>query len=61
MTWVVKEAFMGNPKVASRVERARSRGHKVEIDPKPPRRTLIYFGSAHGAKPGAKGSGGRGR
>ena len=53
MTWVVNEAFMGDPKVAAQVERARSRGHKVEIDSSPPRHTIIFFGSA-------KSRGGRG-
>jgi hypothetical protein len=56
MTWVVKEAFLDDPKVRARVERARSRGHKVEIDPSPPKRTLIFFGSAKG---GGKGRGRR--
>jgi hypothetical protein len=32
-TWVVKAAFLDDPKVAARVERARSRGYRVEIDP----------------------------
>jgi hypothetical protein len=41
---------MGDPKVADGVERARSRGHKVEIDPKPPRRTIIYFAASPRAR-----------
>jgi hypothetical protein len=47
MTWRVPKVFMNDPRVAVRVERARSRGHKVEIDPRPPRRTIIvgYGGS----------------
>jgi len=59
MTWVVKQAFLDDPKVRARVERARSRGHKVEVDPSPPKRTLIFFGSAASARSGKKGRGGR--
>jgi hypothetical protein len=44
MTWVVKEAFLDYPKVAARVERARSRGHEVEIDPSPPSRHIFIGG-----------------
>jgi hypothetical protein len=54
MTWVVNEAFMDDPKVAAQVERARSRGHKVKIDPTPPRRTIIIFGGAKGRSKGGQ-------
>jgi hypothetical protein len=45
MTWRVHEAFLDDPKVAARVERARRRGHNVEIDPSPPGHTLMFFGT----------------
>ena len=49
MTWRVHEIFMDDPKVRVRVERARSRGHRVEIDLRPPRRTIII---GHGSSKG---------
>ncbi len=49
MTWRVHEVSLSDPKVAAKVERAKSRGHKVEIDPSPPRRTVIVgFGGRKG-------------
>jgi hypothetical protein len=44
LTWAINEVFASDPKVAARMERARARGYKVEIDSSPPKRTLIFFG-----------------
>jgi hypothetical protein len=45
VAWVVHETFTKDPKVAARIERACARGYKVEIDPSPPERRLIFFGA----------------
>jgi hypothetical protein len=44
MTWVVSEVFAKEPKTAAMIERARARGHKVEITPGPPRHVIWFFG-----------------
>ena len=45
LTWVINEVFTSDPKVAARIERARARGHKVEIDPSPPHSILVFYGA----------------
>jgi hypothetical protein len=44
MTWMVPAAFAKEPRTAARIERTRARGHKVEIDPSPPRYVIWFFG-----------------
>jgi hypothetical protein len=45
-TWRISEEEAANPLTRARIERARARGHKVEITPGGPKRTIIFYGSA---------------
>jgi hypothetical protein len=51
MTWQIDEHSAREPKTAARIERARSRGYKVEIRPGPPKRRLIFYGAVPDEEP----------